>query len=268
MNCIELKNASYTYSDGTEAIKDVSLKIKEGKKIAFLGANGSGKSTLFFLLNGLFKLQKGEYSFFNDIIKYNKKQRNELLKNIGIVFQDPDVQLFATTVYQEISFGPKNFGFEDEYLKKQIEKSMDIMDVNHLKDKATHLISYGEKKRVTIASIISLDPKILIFDEPFAWLDQRHAREMREFLNSLDDEQTVIISSHDPDFVLEWADYVYILKEGEIISQGNPLDVFNDDETLNTAELTKPFVLSVAEALGLNEIPKTKEELLKKLSNI
>ena len=158
MNIIELKNACYKYPDGTRALNEINIKIEHGKKIAFLGENGSGKSTLFLMLNVIYKLEKGEYLFKGEKINYNKKDLKTLIKNIGVVFQDPDVQLFASTVFQEISFGPKNLGYSDEETAEKVLCAMQKTDVTFLKEKPTTLILLTGSPRILLCTAMVSHP--------------------------------------------------------------------------------------------------------------
>lgn len=262
MGIIELKDIYYRYPDGTAALQNIHLCIEEGKKVAFLGPNGSGKSTLFLVLNGIFKPYAGEYYFQGEKISNNNRIAH-LVKYIGVVFQDPDVQLFASSVYQEISFGPKNMGLNDSEIKKRVEISMQKTDIAHLRDKPTHFLSYGEKKRVSIADIIAMEGSVIILDEPLAWVDMHHKKRIISILNDLsDNKKTVIISTHDPDLAYTWADYVYILKCGRILGHGTSDAIFSNEELILDAGLETPFLIEISRKLKLKKIPRSREELL------
>ncbi len=263
MRLIELKDIFYTYPDGTHALRGISLSIDKGKKIAILGSNGSGKSTLFLLLNGIYKHDSGSYYFNGEEITHSKKQKRMLIENIGLVFQDPEIQIFASTVYQEISIGPKNLGCSDEETAARIGYAMDKADVTHLSARQTHFLSYGEKKRVAIADILAMKSGIIILDEPLAGLDKRHENEMIGILESLSQEnRTVIMSTHSPDIAYEWADYIYVLSNGEVICEGEPFSVFSNKETVTAAGLEVPYILRVAEKSRLKRLPINRTDLL------
>ena len=185
MNLIELRNVSYTYPDGTPALRDVNLTIPGGGKIAFLGENGSGKSTLFLVLNGINRITGGEYRFRGIRIRYTREQQTQLIRGIGIVFQDPDVQIFASSVFQEISFGPKNMDLDDSEAGRRVECAMEKTDLLPFRDRPPHFLSYGEKKRVAIADILAMDPPVIILDEPMAWLDIPHKKKILGILENL-----------------------------------------------------------------------------------
>jgi cobalt/nickel transport system ATP-binding protein len=260
---IELKGIAYSYPDGTNALNGVDLRIGGGGKIAFLGENGSGKSTLFLILNGIHRATGGEYYFKGERIKYGKEQLSRLVRSVGVVFQDPDIQIFASSVFQDISFGPKNMGLPDSEVKRRVEYSMGMTDLTLLGDRPPHFLSYGEKKRVAIADILAIDPEVIILDEPMAWLDLAHKRKITGILENLSrNSKTVMISTHDPDFAFSWADHVYIMKGGKVIGHGAPEEIFLDRELVAEAGLEVPFIVELAWKLKLKKIPRKKSELL------
>ncbi|MBC7960825.1 MAG: ATP-binding cassette domain-containing protein, partial [Vallitaleaceae bacterium] len=165
---IEVKNLHYSYPDGTKALQGVNMELKRGSKIAILGSNGAGKSTLLLHLNGTLKPKEGQVLFGGEVITYGKKQLDGLRKEVGIVFQDPDTQLFSASVYQDISFGPMNLKLPEAEVKQRVESAMTTTEVVAFKDKPTHALSYGQKKRVSIAGVLAMSPKVIILDEPTA----------------------------------------------------------------------------------------------------
>lgn len=266
MNMMELKDIYYTYPDGTTALQGLNMSISRGKKIAILGPNGSGKSTLFLLLNGIYKHQKGDYFFNGERIAHDRKQKRMLIENIGVVFQDPEIQLFASTVYQEISIGPKNLGCTDSEADERIRDAMAMTDVAHLRSRPTHFLSYGEKKRVAIADILAMKSEVIILDEPLAWLDNTHEKDMIKILDVLHEkEKTVIMSTHSPDTAYEWADYIYILKNGSVIGEGTPSEIFSDKQLIADCGLELPFILKVAEKAKMKRLPASRIDLLSML---
>jgi cobalt/nickel transport system ATP-binding protein len=263
MSIIELEEVHFKYPDGTHALRGVSLSIDAGKKIAVLGHNGSGKSTLFLLLNGLYIPHSGRYRFNGEDIIYTKKQKRELIEKTGIVFQDPEVQLFASTVYKEISIGPMNLKLSESEVIERINSAMEKTDVTHLKDRPVHFLSYGEKKRVAIADILAMKSDVILLDEPLAWLDSLHEKKVLEILNSISrDNKTVIMSTHSSDLAYEWADYIYIFSEGRIAASGTPENIFSQKEMLKGAGIEVPFVIQIAEKMKLEKIPAGKRDLL------
>jgi len=161
MTILETRNLVYIYPDGTIALDNVSVKIEMGKKIAFVGCNGSGKSTLFLTLNGTLIPKKGEVLFHGEPVKYDAKSLRELRKNVGIVFQNSDDQLFAPTIYQDVAFGPTNLGYSKEKVKSVVQSTLDYVGLNPLKKKPPHHLSGGQKKRVAIAGIVAMEPEVM-----------------------------------------------------------------------------------------------------------
>ena len=263
MNIIEMKNISYRYPDGTPALENININVQEGKKVVFLGENGSGKSTLFLLLNGIYKPWKGEYFFKGIESGNNKKERQKLCLKAGVVFQDPDVQLFAPTVFQEVAFAPGNMNLSAKTVKERTKKALEEVDLYHLKDRPPHYLSYGQKKRTAIADILAMETEVIILDEPLVWLDSRHKKAAIDLLDKLSAAgKTVIISTHDPDFACSWADYIYVLKEGKVFDGGTPGEVFADREKIESAGLEYPLVKKIAHTLGLAKTPSDNDELL------
>ncbi|AJA47350.1 putative ABC transporter ATP-binding protein MA [Clostridium pasteurianum DSM 525 = ATCC 6013] len=267
---IETRNLSFEYSDGTKALKNVNLKIKKGKKIAFIGVNGSGKSTLFLNLNGVLKPSEGNVIFKGKEIKYNQRELNNIRKSIGIVFQDPENQIFSASVYQEVSFGAMNLKLTKEEVIRRVDKALKDTDVYSYKDKAVHFLSYGQKKRVSIADILVMEPEVIVFDEPTSSLDPKHSLELVDIFDNINrDGMTVIISTHDVELAYSWADYIFVMKDGKVEKEGSPYEIFSDDKLLESCYLQKPLILEVYEnmlASGKLEasvkIPRNKKELL------
>jgi len=263
MSIIELDGVHFKYPDGTHALRGVSLSIEAGKKVAVLGHNGSGKSTLFLLINGLYIPQSGTYRFNGEEITYSREQKRDLIERTGIVFQDPEVQLFASTVYKEISIGPMNLKLGKSEVIERINSAMEKTDVTHLKDRPVHFLSYGEKKRVAIADILAMRSDVILLDEPLAWLDSLHEKKILEILNSISREnKTVIMSTHSSDLAYEWADYIYIFSEGRIAGEGIPESIFSQREMLKSAGIEVPFVIQIAEKLKLKKLPSGRSDLL------
>ena len=229
---LKLENICFSYEKQNKILKNISLDIKKGEKTVFLGENGSGKSTLFFLLNGLLKPDSGEIYFNGEKLKYKKKDLENLRKKVGIVFQDPEVQIFAPTVYQEIAYGLQNLDYSNEKIEQKIQK-----------------------KRVTIASILAMEPEILVLDEPTAWLDFKNIKKTLEMIKNLCKRgKTLVISTHDIDFAYEVADYIYILNEGKIVKQGTRYEIFDDFNFLKKLNLDVPKILKVKEFLKQKNI--------------
>lgn len=271
---IETSGLGFSYVDGTQALIDVTLSIPEGKKIAFLGPNGSGKTTLFLHFNGLMKPDQGKVFFYGREVIYKHHQLLELRKQVGIIFQDPETQLFSSSVKQEISFGPINLGLSRYDVEERVKKAMADTGIADLKDKPTHFLSYGQKKRVAIADILAMEPRVLVCDEPTAWLDKKHEGQIMRLLDEINsDGITVIMSTHDVDTAYSWADYIFVMKNGSVVGEGTPKQIFYDLRLLEEAELERPWLLDIYDDLSnkgflsRDNPPKTKDELLLNLAN-
>lgn len=274
-NILEAENLNYSYPDGTQALKNLCLKIPKGQKTAVLGSNGAGKSTLFLHFNGILKPKSGTVRFNGKDVIYDRKPLLELWKNVGIVFQDPDSQLFSASVYQEISFGPLNLGLTEKTVRDRVEQAMTATGINELKDKPTHMLSCGQKKRVTIADMLAMEPQVLICDEPTACLDPKHAKQTVQLFNEISQNgTTVIFSTHDVDLAYSWADYVFIVSDGRVIGEGNPDSIFTDNELIREADLDRPWLVDVYDLFikkgclsNKTPLPRSKEELYDLMCN-
>ncbi len=256
---IKADNLYFTYDgENTPALNGLSLDIQKGKKIAVMGANGSGKSTFFLCLNGILKPQKGTLSFCGTPYSYDRKSLLELRHRIGIVFQDPDNQLFSASVLQEISFGILNLGADSETALKETEKIMDALDITELKDRPTHILSGGQKKQVAIADILVMHPDIVILDEPAAALDPKHKALVNGTIDQMTEAGlTVLISTHDPDYAFSWADQIILFHQGRVLKSGSPIEVFSDQAALTLTNLSRPAVLSMYGSLCRKKIINT-----------
>lgn len=257
MNDVILKaeNIHYSYDSEKEALKGVSLDIHEKERLVILGANGSGKSTFFLNINGVLKPESGEVYYKDKLI--DKSGIKELRKNVGIVFQDADNQIIASSVRAEVSFGPINLGLDKEEVKKRVDDALNYMNIHHLIDRPPHYLSGGEKKRVSIADIIAMDSKIIIFDEPTASLDPKNVAIFEDALDKMSsDGKTLVISTHDIEFAYRFADRIVVFCDGNIIADGKPVDVLSDSKVLKMANLKKPILLDVFDTLVENSIVK------------
>ena len=267
---------SYVYEDGTEALTNICLDVERGKKIAVLGANGAGKSSLFLLFIGILKPTSGHLVHQGSPVRYNAKSLFELRKNVGYVFQDPDSQLIAATVYQEVSFGPMNLHLPPSEIKRRIGDALGATGINQLKHTHTQFLSYGQKKSVSIAGILAMETEVIIFDEPTACLDPVQRSKMQSLLGRLNEEgKTIVISTHDVDFAYCWADEIVVLNNGCLLKRGNPQQVLSDRSLLNTAGLVKPWVMEICQALlgaghdlDIERQPRSKAELLAMIANV
>lgn len=270
---LQVEDLHYVYGNGKPALDGVSVEIYEGEKIAVLGANGSGKSTFFLNLNGVYKPTQGKIIYRE--MPINKKNINELRKNVGIVFQEADNQIIAATVRAEVGFGPMNLRLPKEEVIKRVKEALAYMNLSDFEDRPPHYLSGGEKKRVSIADIVAMKSEVMIFDEPTASLDPLNAMMLEEVLLKLGGEdKTVLISTHDVDFTYRWAGRVLVFCNGKIIADGTPLETFRNLEILKQANLKQPAMLEVYDMLvekkilpDTQEYPKKAQELQAVLNN-
>ena len=240
----QVSGVSYFY-DGLQALQDISLEIQPGERVALLGANGSGKSTLLRLLAGLSFPRRGSISFFGEALTEPRLREQEFFfafrRRVGVVFQNPDVQLFNPSVFDEVAFGPLQLGWPPDRIRARVAEILEHLDIAALKDRPPHRLSGGEKKRVAIASVLALDPEILILDEPLAALDPLSQNKISELLTSWSDgSKTVIMATHDLDALEEIADRCVVLESGRVAGIGKPLAILHDVALLERARLLRP----------------------------
>ena len=265
---MEAKNLSFQYPDGSTALSNLSLHLEKGKTTCLLGGNGAGKSTLFLHLNGILKPSAGQIFYKGKPISYSAKGLSQLRQRVGIVFQDPDTQLFSSSVYEDISFGLVNLGIPENLARERIEKALHQTGIYELRHKPTHSLSYGQKKRVALAGIIVMEPEILILDEPTAGLDPQGIKEILELINKLKEElhMSIIMATHDMNLVPLICDYVYVLKSGTLYDSGTVEEVFSRPDNLYSAGLCLPYIselmlrLKTHYQLPISSLPSTVEE--------
>ncbi|WP_407422506.1 ATP-binding cassette domain-containing protein [Methanobrevibacter sp.] len=247
---LKAENLSYSYDDGTQALKNVNLEVKKGEIVALLGKNGAGKSTLFLHFNGILKPTKGRILIEGEELKYDKKNLVKFRQKIGIVFQNPDDQLFAPTVEEDVAFGPLNLGLEMDEVQDRVEDALKKVGMDGFEKKAPHHLSGGQKKRVAIAGILAMKPDIMVLDEPTSGLDPKGASDILKLLYELNGEgMTIIISTHDVDLVPIYSSKIYVISSGEIIKSGTPKEVFFDVDLIRSANLRLPRVAHLFEIL-------------------
>ena len=248
---IEAENLSYSYEENDrKALDGLSVRIGRGKKVAFMGGNGSGKSTFFLCLNGILRPDKGRVLIDGKPVSYTRKGLLEVRKKVGIVFQEPDNQLFSASVFQEISFGILNLGTEEETARKEVEQVIRELDITPFKDRPAHALSGGQKKQVAIADILVMHPQVMILDEPASALDAVHTKKVHELIRRLTEQGiTVLMSLHDIDYAWFWADEIVLMDRGRVIRQGTPREVCEDEAALRQAGLERPAVLRIYEKL-------------------
>lgn len=252
MKIIETQNLSYKYDDGNYALKSLNISFERGKITTVLGANGAGKSTLFLNMNGILKPTEGNVRFTDKPIDYSKKGLLELRKNVGIVFQHPDDQLFSASVLQDVAFGAMNIGKSADEAESLAKDALSRVGIGSLCDRPTHALSFGQKKRAAIAGILVMKPKVIILDEPTAGLDPMGVSSLMHLLEDIrrTDGTTIILSTHDIDVVPIYSDYIYVLDNGRILTDGTPEEVFADAALLREHNLRLPRIAHLLEILN------------------
>jgi cobalt/nickel transport system ATP-binding protein len=255
---IELNNLEYTYPDGTQALRGISLDIFEQESVALIGPNGAGKSTLLLHLNGILKGDKGWVRILGKEI--HKKNLNNIRNKVGIVFQDPDDQLFSTSVFDDVAFGPINMGLEESIVRERVKKALADVDMEGYAQRCPHHLSIGEKKRISIATVLSMGPEILVLDEPTSNLDPRSRRSMINLFNGW--FHTKIIATHDMEMVAETCTRTILLSKGIIVADGTTREILTNIELLEAHGLEPPSMVKFFKAIGSKEIPLTLGEAI------
>jgi cobalt/nickel transport system ATP-binding protein len=270
-----VRNVSYKYPDGTQALSGISLDVKEGEFIGLLGANGSGKSTLLRAMDKLIKGIEGDvYLCGTDVKKLSPK---EIYKKVGLVFQNPDDQLFAPTLFEDVAFGPTNMGFDAKEVKRRVMVALKEVELEGLERKSVHNLSFGQRKRACIAGLLAMGHDILLLDEPTAGLDPMGEYKMMKLLQRLNKESgvTVVMATHSVDLVPVFLDRLYILSKGRFKRGGTPEEVFNAPEDMAHIKLRLPHIaeliykLKHEDKIDFKRIPLTigeaRREILKSL---
>ena len=247
---IETRDLCYTYEDGTAALDHVTLKAERGQITGILGANGAGKSTLFLNLNGVLTPTAGEVLLDGAPVRRDKKGLTDLRRRVGIVFQDPDDQLFSADVYRDVSFGAVNLGLPEGEVRRRVEDALARTGISHLKDKPTHALSFGQKKRAAIAGVLVMEPEVLILDEPTAGLDPGGVSSLLALIGGLRDAgMAVLIATHDMDLVPLCCDEAYLLGAGRVLASGAPEELFTRPDLLRENHLRLPRIAHLMDIL-------------------
>lgn len=248
---LETKDLGFSYLDGTKALDSINMQIQKGKTIGVLGGNGAGKTTLFLQLNGIYQPSQGQVFYKGKPITYKKQVLSKLKQSVGIVFQNPDHQLFSASVYEDVSFGVMNLGLSKEEVRSRVEKALIQTGMKDFSHKPTHSLSYGQKKRVALAGVLAMEPEVLILDEPTAGLDPRGVSEMMHLIRQIQSHSqlAVILSTHDIDLVPLYCDYVYVLNEGQIVEEGSPEHIFERPDRLRKVHLRTTRIAHLMEIL-------------------
>lgn len=254
---IEFTDVFFNYPDGTEALKGVSFRITHGESVGIVGANGAGKSTLLMHINGYLLPSKGTVVIGD--LELSKKTRQEIRKRVGVVFQNPDDQLFMPTVFDDVAFGPINLGLSEEKIKERVEWALKTVGCLALKDKPPHHLSSGQKSAVAIASVIAMQPDILAMDEPASNLDPKSRRKLINLLKSF--QHTKIIASHDLDLILDVCNRCIVIGDGKIAADGLAHEILSNAKLLEENNLELPLSLQrlSPEYLNANNILEGKK---------
>lgn len=217
---LELREVGFRYPDGTVGLDSCSLPLRRGSRIALLGTNGAGKTTLFLQCNGILRPDSGQVFFEGRPLDYGRRGLRELRSRVGLVFQNPDSQLFSASVREDVSFGPVNLGLEQQEVRKRVEEALELVRMTECADKPVHNLSYGQKKRVCIAGVLAMRPEVMILDEPTAGLDMRMQLELMEVLQRLHGEgMTIVMATHDVDLAYAWSDEACLIDRGRMVGR-------------------------------------------------
>ena len=234
---VEVQDLNHTYADGTKAVKGISFRIHHGESVAVVGANGAGKSTLLLHLNGYLTPQTGKVRIGD--FPLTKETVKDIRKTVGMIFQNPDDQLFMPTVYDDVAFGPLNLGLPPGEVESRVQDALNRTDTEHLRKRPPYRLSGGEKRAVAIATVLAMSPDILVMDEPSSNLDPKARRTLIELLAGF--KHTKIIATHDLDMVLDLCERTIVIKDGQVTADGRTADIFQDVGLLEASHLEKPL---------------------------
>ncbi len=245
---IEVKDVRFTYPTGVEALKGVSLTIRDGEFVAIMGSNGAGKTTLVKHFNGLLKPTKGD--ILVDGVNTRKESIAHLARRVGFVFQNPDHQLFCETAEEEIAFALKNFGFEEAAVETRVNWALNLLDIEQYRQTSPFMLSGGERKRLALASVLAWDPKVVVLDEPTIGQDFDQKEKLRQFIVQLNAQgKTVVVVTHDVEFVADCAPRVVLMAEGKIVADGDAKEILTNKELAFKASIVLPQITQIL--LGL-----------------
>ena len=221
---IEIKNLSVIYPDGTKAVDDISLTVRDGESIALVGANGAGKTSLLLSLVGILPIHAGTVTV--DGTSLGKNTLNEIRRRIGMVFQNPDDQLFMPMIYDDVAFGPRNYGLGEDEVQDRVDKTLQTLGIPHLRDRSSLKLSGGEKRIAAVATVLAMEPSAVIFDEPTAFLDPKARRHLISVLSHLPHGK--LIATHDLTFAQEVCTRTIVIRKGKIFADGDPREILHD----------------------------------------
>ena len=268
---ISVQNVDFNYPDGPDVLRGVNLQILDGEFVAIMGENGAGKTTLVKMFNGLLKPTSGSVTV--DGVETTERSVAQLSRNVGLIFQNPDNQLFAETVEQELGFSLKNFGFSDEVVQKRVTSFLHILDLERYANSSPFVLSGGERKRVALAAILVWDPRHVIMDEPTIGQDYLQKERLRNFIMQLVSQgKTIIIVTHDVEFVAECKPRIILLSHGQVIGDGPATRILTDPALVEKASLTVPQIATLMRNLAddnteqrIVDVYSARDYLVKKL---
>ena len=261
------RGLDYRYPGGIVALRALDLSVERGRKLVILGANGSGKTTLLLHLNGTFRPARGAIWLDGQPVAYDRRSLVRWRCRVGLVLQEPDDQLFAATVEQDVSFGPLNLGLPEPVVRERVIEVLEALQITPLARRATHTLSFGQKKRVAIAGVLAMRPEILVLDEPTAGLDARGVTRLLDALQKLHEAGTTLVfSTHDVELAYAWADDIALFHEGAVRVQGEAAAVLRAREAMEQSRLRPPLLLEVADLLGAGQsgapTPRSRESVV------
>ncbi len=252
---IEVRDIYYSYPSGIQALSGVTLTIRDKEFIAIMGENGAGKSTLVKHFNGILKPSKGD--ILVDGLPTTKASVAQLSRNVGLVFQNPDHQLFSETVEEEVAFGLRNFGFDEKEIEEQTTWVLNLLDLTRYRKASPFVLSGGERKRVALASVLVWNPKVVVLDEPTVGQDYSQKERLRQFVLDVNEQgRTVVMVTHDVEFVADCSPRVVVMSKGQIVADGRAIDILTDPELLSKASILPPQVTQLLEKLSDLGLPK------------
>ena len=266
---LQLDEVVYHYADGSSGLDHCSLAIAQGSRNAVIGVNGSGKTTLLQHANGLFTAEQGSVRYAGQPLDYSRRGLRELRSKVGLVFQNPDRQLFSASVLEDVSFGPLNLGLDEATVRHRVDTALAAVGMLEHAAKPVHALSFGQKKRVCIAGVLAMEPELLVLDEPMAGLDPQMQAELLAVLEDLHDKGiSLLISTHDVEFAYQWADTIHVMQQGRCVLSLDAYDLPAHGADLARAGLALPTVISLHAELVCQGIlkprpqPRSTHELL------
>lgn len=266
---LALEQVGFRYPDGSVGLDGCSLAIRAGSRNALLGHNGAGKTTLFQHANGLLQPQTGRVCYAGAPVDYSRAGLRRLRSEVGLVFQNPDRQLFSASVREDVSFGPLNLGLDVDTVRQRVDAALEAVGLSHCADKAVHNLSFGQKKRVCIAGVLAMAPRLLILDEPMAGLDNAMREELLVVLDGLHARgMTLLLATHDIDFAYRWADRIHLMAEGRCTAAFDTIDLPAQGAAMSAARLPLPKVIELHRVLAQRGVlqetpcPRSQQELL------